>query len=306
MVPKVFRIPRRRWLVPALLVSVAVPAAAQFIQTAGPQEMLATEFIGMPVYTADEVGGAAGSAAVPDMAARGGWDSIGEVDDLLLDATGKVRAVLVDVGGFLGIGERTVALDMSTLTLLTDEAGARFVTVAATRPMLEGAPEYVGAPGAGMGTAAPRSDSLAADRPGTDLGEAAPRTGVPPTALPDSQTGAAPDATAPAPMADGTTAERDPAFVPVPAEALTADQLQDVSVYDPTGTSIGEIAEVYAKDGRVTEVLIDIGGFLGVGERRVMFPFDRLEVLQRPGDDDLRVEVNATREELEQMPEREG
>ncbi len=274
MVPKLFRIPRRRWLVPALLVSVAVPAAAQFIETAGPQEMLATEFIGMPVYTADETGGAAGSAAVPDMAARGGWDSIGEVNDLLLDATGKVRAVLVDVGGFLGIGERTVALDMATLTLLTDEAGARFVTVAATRPMLEGAPGYVGAPGAGMGTAA-RSDS---------------------------QT----DATAPAPMADGTTAKRDPAFVPVPAEALTAAQLQDVSVYDPTGTSIGEIAEVYAKDGLVTEVLIDIGGFLGVGERRVMFPFDRLQVLQRPGDDDLRVEVNSSREELEQMPEREG
>ena len=304
MVPKVFRIPRRRWLVPALLVSVAVPAAAQFIETAGPQEMLATEFIGMPVYTVDEAGGAAGSAAAPDVAARGGWDSIGEVDDLLLDATGKVRAVLVDVGGFLGIGERTVAIDMSTLTLLTDEAGARFVTVAATRPLLESAPAYVGAPGAGTGSASPRSDSLAADRPGTDLGEAAPQTGVPPTTLPDSQTGAAPDATAPSPMADGSA--RDPAFVPVPAEALTADQLQDVTVYDSTGTSIGEIAEVYAKDGRVSEVLIDIGGFLGVGERRVMFPFDRIEVLQRSGDDDLRVEVKASREELERMPEREG
>lgn len=304
MVRKAIRIARRSWLVPALLVSVAVPAAAQFIETAGPQEMLATEFIGMPVYTADEAGGTAGTAAVPDMAARGGWDSIGEVDDLLLDATGKVRAVLVDVGGFLGIGERTVALDMTTLTLLTDEAGARFVTVAATRPMLEGAPEYVGAPGAGTGAAAPRSDSAAADRPGTDLGEAAPQSGMPPTALPDSQTGAAPDATAPAPMADGGA--RDPALVPVPAEALTADQLEGVSVYDPTGTSIGEIAEVYVKDGRVTEVLIDIGGFLGIGERRVMFPFDRLEVLQRPGDDDLRVEVNASREDLEQMPERES
>ena len=305
MVRKIIKIARRRWLVPALLVSVAVPAAAQFIETAGPQEMLATEFIGMPVYTADEAGGAGGATAVPDMAARGGWDSIGEVDDLLLDATGKVRAVLVDVGGFLGIGERTVALDMTTLTLLADEAGARFVTVAATRPMLEGAPEYVGAPGAGMGTAAPRSDSAAADRPGTEVGEAAPRSGMPPTTLPESQTGAAPDATAAAPMADGGTA-RDPAMVPVPAEALSPDQLQGVSVYDPTGTSIGEIAEVYVKDGRVAEVLIDIGGFLGIGERRVMFPFDQLEVLQRPGDDDLRVEVKASREDLERMPERES
>ena len=142
MVPKVFRIPRRRWLVPALLVSVAVPAAAQFIQTAGPQEMLATEFIGMPVYTADEAGGAAGSAAVPDMAARGGWDSIGEVDDLLLDATGKVRAVLVDVGGFLGIGDKHVLLPIGRTVILPHGDAGKYVLVSReTEDTLKAMPE---------------------------------------------------------------------------------------------------------------------------------------------------------------------
>lgn len=242
----------------ALALSVAaLPVWAQFIDTRGPQDILASDFIGMPVYGVDPAAGA------PVVAGRGDWDTIGEIGDLLLDQTGQVRAVLVDVGGFLGIGERTVALDMTRLTVLTDETGTRFVTVAATRPELEGAPPFAVGPGVAPG--------------GTGM-----------------------DATAPAVPGTATTAE--PAYAPVPPEAVTAEALQDVTVYDQTGANIGEIAEVFVQEGKVTEVAIDIGGFLGVGERRVIFPYDQLQILQQPGDDELRVEVDASREMLEQMP----
>ncbi len=276
----------RRALLPVLASSIALPAGAQFIDMSGPQDILATDFIGMPVYTVDTDGAAGGTAVTPDMANRGDWDSIGEVNDLLLDGTGKIRAVLVDVGGFLGIGERTVAVDMTTLSLLSDETGSRFITVAATRPDLEAAPPFT-------------AETM--NRTGDGAGDmTAPRAGTLP-ATPDATTGVAPAA----PMANGQ-AGMDAAYVPVPAETVTAEQLQNLAVYDGSGTSIGEIAEVLVQDGRVAEVLIDIGGFLGVGERRVLFPYQELKILQRPGDDDFRVEVDATRESLEKMPARES
>ena len=37
-------------------------------------------------------------------------EKIGEIDDVLIDHAGKVMAVVVDVGGFLGIGTHRVAL----------------------------------------------------------------------------------------------------------------------------------------------------------------------------------------------------
>ena len=42
-------------------------------------------------------------------------DSIGSVDDVTLDAMGKPTSLKVDVGGFLGIGEKDVALDATAL-----------------------------------------------------------------------------------------------------------------------------------------------------------------------------------------------
>jgi sporulation protein YlmC with PRC-barrel domain len=42
-------------------------------------------------------------------------NSVGSVDDVMLDATGKPSSLKVDVGGFLGIGGKDVALDASAL-----------------------------------------------------------------------------------------------------------------------------------------------------------------------------------------------
>lgn len=302
MFPKGFQSVLCRAVLPVMVGSMALPASAQFIDAPGPQDILATDFIGMPVYSV-EATAAGGGTTVPDLGARAGWESIGEIDDLLLDQTGKVRAVLVDVGGFLGIGARTVAVDMTKLMVLSDETGERFVTAAATRPDLEAAPPFTTettvrtGEGQTVGTSTPRTDTVMGADPAATATSPAPND--------PSGMGTDPVATATPPV-QTDQAGMDPSFVPVPAEAVTADQLQDRSVYDATGTSIGEIAEVFVQDGQVTEVLIDVGGFLGVGERRVMFPFDELTVLQRPGDDDLRVQVDASRESLEQMPAREG
>ncbi len=47
-------------------------------------------------------------------------ENIGEINEILLDSTGKVAQVVIGVGGFLGIGERNVAVPFTDLKLTQD------------------------------------------------------------------------------------------------------------------------------------------------------------------------------------------
>ena len=42
-------------------------------------------------------------------------ENIGEINDVLISQSGQVAAVIIGVGGFLGIGEKDVAVPMSML-----------------------------------------------------------------------------------------------------------------------------------------------------------------------------------------------
>jgi sporulation protein YlmC with PRC-barrel domain len=44
-----------------------------------------------------------------------GRTSIGKIDDVLIDKSGKITALIVGVGGFLGVGEKDVALPFSAV-----------------------------------------------------------------------------------------------------------------------------------------------------------------------------------------------
>ena len=45
-------------------------------------------------------------------------EKIGDVSDILFDKSGKVVGVIVGVGGFLGIGQKDVAIDMSAFQII--------------------------------------------------------------------------------------------------------------------------------------------------------------------------------------------
>jgi hypothetical protein len=70
-----------------------------------------------------------------------GQDTIGEVSDLVVTDDGRVEAIVVGVGGFLGIGEKPVALAWDSVKL-TEQDGSRVILVSATREQLEGMPTY--------------------------------------------------------------------------------------------------------------------------------------------------------------------
>jgi len=49
---------------------------------------------------------------------------VGDVNDLLFDKTGKVVGVIVGVGGFLGIGEKNVAIDLAAFQVAPPDSSA--------------------------------------------------------------------------------------------------------------------------------------------------------------------------------------
>jgi sporulation protein YlmC with PRC-barrel domain len=69
-------------------------------------------------------------------------ERIGEIEDMIVGTDGRVVAAVVGVGGFLGIGERKVALSYPTLQMMRDSNGAVRPVVNASRELLRDAPEY--------------------------------------------------------------------------------------------------------------------------------------------------------------------
>lgn len=67
---------------------------------------------------------------------------IGDINDLLVGADGKVSSVVVGVGGFLGIGEKNVALPFSELSFSKNKNGNTVVMSKATKKTLEAMPEW--------------------------------------------------------------------------------------------------------------------------------------------------------------------
>ena len=59
-----------------------------------------------------------------------------------LHGAGPNAQVVVDVGGFLGIGAKPVALDVSQLNFMRDESGTVHATTTMTKDQLKGLPEH--------------------------------------------------------------------------------------------------------------------------------------------------------------------
>lgn len=64
---------------------------------------------------------------------------VGEVQAVQLDAAGKVRNLIVGVGGFLGLGERAVSLNTSSVTVAD---GGDTLRTTLTEEQLKAMPEY--------------------------------------------------------------------------------------------------------------------------------------------------------------------
>ncbi len=86
---------------------------------------------------------------------------------------------------------------------------------------------------------------------------------------------------------------------------ILLDKLDDIDVNDASGEDMGEIEDVLVAlhEGRVVYLIVDFGGFLGIGRRHVPVPFTGLVWDTAAGDDDDLLMLQATAEDLENAPE---
>ena len=69
-------------------------------------------------------------------------EEVGTIADLVMDQEQKLVGVVLSVGGFLGIGDKWVAIPLDQIDFPTDEQPARLL-VAVTEEQLKNAPDFV-------------------------------------------------------------------------------------------------------------------------------------------------------------------
>ena len=85
---------------------------------------------------------------------------------------------------------------------------------------------------------------------------------------------------------------------------IPSEMIVGSTVYDVNEESTGRIDDLVLDDsGQITNVIINFGGFLGLGATQVAIGFDELTVLANEDRSDVRVYVDATKEQIEAMPE---
>jgi sporulation protein YlmC with PRC-barrel domain len=68
--------------------------------------------------------------------------SLGKISEIVLSKDGKVAAVVIGVGGFLGMGEHEVAINFASLRIAHDSNNKTTVSLNATKDSLKSAPEW--------------------------------------------------------------------------------------------------------------------------------------------------------------------
>jgi len=326
-------------------------------------DFLASDLIGMRIYNSE----AEVDAATPVAnGAEQEWDDIGEINDIIVSKDGEVTAVILGIGGFLGLGERDVSISMDKIRILNDEDGDRFLVVNTSKEMLEQAPEFERPmmDGEAMeGEAMTETDdnvTVVTENAETETEEMANEVEAETEEMVQDTENAAENLEAETEemaneveaeseemeqeaetMMENAEAETEEAvneaeanttvitgdetvereLLPRPeveregyaaAEAdmiqqMSADDLEGSYVYGANDETVGEIDTLLIGDnGQIDRVVINVGGFLGLGEKPVAVTFDELQVLKNVEGDDVRIYIDSTEERLESQPEFEG
>jgi sporulation protein YlmC with PRC-barrel domain len=97
-----------------------------------------------------------------------------------------------------------------------------------------------------------------------------------------------------------TTAGLAEIFTQLPA-GTTVTNFYKQSVYDPSDNKIGDIDDALIdKEGRVTAIIIGVGGFLGMGEKDVAVPFSSVRASEK--NNKWYLVLNTNKEALKTAP----
>jgi sporulation protein YlmC with PRC-barrel domain len=87
----------------------------------------------------------------------------------------------------------------------------------------------------------------------------------------------------------------------IPASAMTVTDWYKQDVYDPNDAKIGQIMDVLVdKSGRVSTLIVGVGGFLGAGEKDVAVPFQDVSATSK--NNKMYLVMNTTKDSLKSAP----
>jgi hypothetical protein len=258
-------------------------APVQFNVQQAATDMRASKLIGQTVYSS---GTDVDANKTVNADANKDWDNIGEINEIVLGRDGAVKAVVIGVGGFLGMGEKNVAVSLKDIGFVKngDSPSDYFLVVNSSKDALNAAPEYKTADDV----------QAAANDTGADKSTTASTTAdnAVDTTMDDNRT----RLSAPMINRDG--------YQTAQASELTADKLQGARVYGPKDEDVGEINRmVLDNKGQVKLYVLDIGGFLGMGEREIAVTPKELNIVRDTKGEDLRVYIDANKDTLKAQPE---
>lgn len=85
---------------------------------------------------------------------------------------------------------------------------------------------------------------------------------------------------------------------------FSAEELIDADVVNAKNDTVSSIDDlILNEDGSIQAVIMDVGGFLGIGEKSVEVSFDELTILKQENGEDIKVYMNTTEDALNSMPE---
>jgi ribosomal 30S subunit maturation factor RimM len=89
--------------------------------------------------------------------------------------------------------------------------------------------------------------------------------------------------------------------VPTTTAPFRASDMLGANVKNAAGDTVGEVKDlVILRDQEVLQAVLSVGGFLGIGDKLVVIPYEKLQV--RRIDNKINVMYNTTKAELEGMP----
>ncbi|WP_421994866.1 PRC-barrel domain-containing protein [Reyranella sp.] len=205
-------------------------------------------------------------------------ETIGEIKSIYIGKDGKVDSVIASVGGFLGIGDREVRIAWSELKI-SDKG--EHVMVNMTKDELKAQPAYK------------YTDESYRGQVFTDTGPYKRDEAMRKDRAADRM--ASNDKNVPARATTSTgdfNANGD----------MSADALIGTNVKNQNNETVGEIEDVYVgKDGAIKEIVVSVGGFLGMGTKNVAVKWNDVKFSR--DDKDIVVMTNWTKDSLKAMPD---
>ncbi|WP_160010066.1 PRC-barrel domain-containing protein [Rhizobium sp. 18055] len=152
---------------------------------------------------------------------------------------------------------------------------------------------------------APAAFSQTATQPASPSAPAMSAPADPAAPKPDAMAPAGDAAQAPAAAVTTDTAQAGGTYLTEQAaDQVSANTYLGQPVYNGQNESIGDVNDlIMKKDGGLVAAVIGVGGFLGIGEKNVAVPMDKVTVSQNTQDGTVKLTTSETAETLKAAPE---